>query len=158
MLKGNALYSPEAGPIKANMTFEEVNVDQFDAITFVAGNGAWHDFFPSDVVHKIVISAFEKNKVIGFLSASTGLLGIAGNYDGKQRPVAAGKKVVGYYRVEGLLTNFGKTNYVQGGRNEAAVEVDGDLITGRNPESSQIFGDKVVEVLLGRHPSSTKKK
>ncbi len=158
VLKGNALYSADAGPIKADMTFDEVNVDQFDAITFVAGNGAWHDFFPNDVVHRIVIAAIQKNKVVGMLCASTGLLGIAGNYDGKQTPVAAGKRVVGYYRVEGLLTNFGKTNYVQGGRNEAAVEVDGNLVTGRNPESSQIFGDKIVEVLMGRNPSSTKKK
>ena len=38
------------------------------------------------------------------------------------------------------------------------IEVDGNLITGRNPESSKIFGDKVVEVLMGRNPSSAKKK
>ena len=158
VLKGNALFFPDAGPVRADMTFEEVDIDQFDAITFVAGNGAWHDFFPSDVVHKIVIAAIQKNKVLGLLCASTGLLGIAGNYNGKQAPVAAGRKVVGYYRVEGLLTLFGKTNFVQGGRNEPGVQVDGTLITGRNPESSQIFGDKVVEVLMGRNPSSAKKK
>jgi putative intracellular protease/amidase len=158
VIKGNALFFPEAGPIKAEMTFENVNVDEFDAITFVAGNGAWHDFFPNDVVHKIVTTAVQKNKVLGLLCASSGLLGVAGNYDGKQTPVAAGRKVVGYYRVEGLLTKFGKTNYVQGGRNEPGVAVDGNLITGRNPESSKIFGDKVVEILMGRNPSSAKKK
>ena len=48
--QGNALFSADAGPIKVDMSFEEVNVDQYDAVTFVAGNGAWHDFFPSDVV------------------------------------------------------------------------------------------------------------
>jgi putative intracellular protease/amidase len=158
LIKGNPLYSAEAAPVKVDMTFEEVNVEQYDAITFVAGNGAWHDFFPNDVVHKILISSLQNNKVVGLLCASTGLLGLAGNYDGKQPPVAAGKRVVGYYRVEGLLTNIGKTNYIPGGRNEPAVQVDGNLVTGRNPESSQIFADKIVEVLNGRSPSSSKKK
>jgi putative intracellular protease/amidase len=99
----------------------------------------------------------KKNKVLGLLCASTGLLGIAGNYDGKQKPIAEGKKVVGYYRVEGMLKNMGKTNYIGGGRNDAAVEVDGNIVTGRNPESSQMFGEKIVDVLLGRSPSSKKK-
>lgn len=156
-LKGNALYAAEAKSVTVNLSFEEVDVDKYDAVTFVAGNGAWHDFFPSDVVHRIVIAAVQKNKILGLLCASTGLLGIAGNYDGEQKPVAEGKKVVGYYRVEGLLRNMGKTNYVDGGRNEPAVEVDGNIITGRNPESSRLFGEKVVDVLLGRSPSSKKK-
>ncbi len=156
LLKDNALYFADAKPITVDMSFEEVNVDNYDAVTFVAGNGAWHDFFPSDVVHKIVINTFQKNKVLGLLCASTGLLGIAGNYDGRT-PLAENRKVVGYYRVEGLLKSMGRTNYQTGGRNEAAVEVDGNIITGRNPESSQIFGAKVVDVLLGRSPNSKKK-
>lgn len=155
--KGHALYSSEAKPVTVDLTFEEVNVDKFDAVTFVAGNGAWHDFFPSDVVHKIVTTAVQKNKTLGLLCASTGLLGIAGNYDGDQKPIAEGKKVVGYYRVEGLIRHMGKANYIAGGRNEPGVEVDGNIVTGRNPESSQLFGEKVVEVLLGRVPSSKKK-
>jgi putative intracellular protease/amidase len=60
ILKGNALYFADAKPIAVDMSFDEVNVDKFDAVTFVAGNGAWHDFFPSDTVHKIVIATLEK--------------------------------------------------------------------------------------------------
>jgi protease I len=150
MVQGNALYAADAGPIKVDMTFDEVNVDDFDAITFVAGNGAWHDFFPNDTVHKIVADALKKEKVVGLLCASTGLLGIAGNYDGNQKPIAQGKKVVGYYRVEAILKNLGKTLYQAGGRNDPAVLVDGNLVTGRNPESSKIFGEKIVELLSRR--------
>ena len=100
MTTDNALYFSTAKPIQVDLSFDEVNVDHFDAITFVAGNGAWHDFFPSDTVHKIVIAAVQKNKILGLLCASTGLLGIAGNYDGNQKPIAEGRKVVGYYRVK----------------------------------------------------------
>lgn len=150
MVQGSPLFSPEAAPIKADVTFDDVNVEEFDAITFVAGNGAWHDFFPNDTVHRIVTTAFQKGKIVGLLCASTGLLGIVGNYDGAQKPVAEGRKVVGYYRVEGILKNLGKTKYQAGGRNEPAVVVDGNLVTGRNPESSKVFGEKIVELLLKR--------
>ena len=143
---GNPIYFKEAKPVKVDLSFEEVKVENFDAITFVAGNGAWHDFFPSDVVHKIVLASVEKKKILGLLCASTGLLGIVGNYDGSHGTFAAGKNVVGYYRVEGLI-KMGKANYIPGGKNEPGTSVDGNLVTGRNPESAKIFGEKIVEVL-----------
>ena len=138
---------PNSGAVKVDMSFEEVKVDEFDAITFVAGNGAWHDFFPNQSVHSIVSDAFKKNKVVGLLCASTGLLGLVENWDGQGKPIAAGKKVVGYFRVEGLLRTLGKVEYVAGGPKEPGVSVDGNLVTGRNPESSTIFGQKIVEVV-----------
>lgn len=138
---------PESGAIQTDMTFDEVNLDQFDAITFVAGNGAWHDFFPTQRVHDLVREAFNKGKVVGLLCASTGLLGLVNNWDGKSVPLASGRKVVGYFRVEGILTKLGKVQYIPGGQREPGVAVDGNLVTGRNPESSVIFGEKMVEVL-----------
>jgi protease I len=138
---------PESGEISPDLNFDEVKVEDFDAITFVAGNGAWHDFFPSQTVHNIVMDAFKKNKVVGLLCASTGLLGLVGNWDGQSKPLAEGKEVVGYFRVEGILKNLGKVKFVAGGPRDPAVAVDGNLVTGRNPESSKIFGEKIVEVL-----------
>ena len=81
------------------------------------------------------------------MCASTGLLGLVENWDGQGKPIAAGKKVVGYFRVEGLLRTLGKVEYVAGGPKEPGVSVDGNLVTGRNPESSTIFGQKIVEVV-----------
>lgn len=138
---------PAAKPILVDMSFEEVKIDSFDAITFVAGNGAWHDFFPNQKVHDLVKEAFNKNKVVGLLCASTGLLGLVGNWDGDSKPIAEGKKAVGYFRVAGIIKNLGKINYIAGGEKEPGVMVDGNLVTGRNPESSVIFGQKIVEVI-----------
>ncbi len=137
---------PESAPVKVDLSFEQVKIEDYDAITFVAGNGAWHDFFPNQVVHDLVVQAYKQKKILGLLCASTGLLGLAGNWDGNS-PLAPGRRAVGYFRVKGLLTNLGKINYVDGGQKEPGVLVDGHLITGRNPESSRIFGEKVVEVL-----------
>lgn len=141
---------PESKPIQVDLTFDEVKIDGFDAITFVAGNGAWHDFFPNQKVHDLVKEAFSKDKVVGLLCASTGLLGLVGNWDGESKPLGEGKKAVGYFRVAGLIKKLGRANYIDGGQKEPGVMVDGQLVTGRNPESSKIFGEKVVEVLKSR--------
>ena len=85
---------PEAKPVAVDLSFDEVKVDDYDAITFVGGNGAWHDFFPNLKVHDLVKEAFAKNKIIGLLCSSTGLLGLIGNWDGQQKPIAEGRKVV----------------------------------------------------------------
>ncbi|MCM0607256.1 MAG: DJ-1/PfpI family protein [Xanthomonadaceae bacterium] len=136
----------EARKIQMDLSFDEVKIDDYDAITFVGGNGAWHDFFPTQRVHELLIEAINKNKVVALLCTSTGLLGLVGNFDGKN-PIAKDKKVVGYFRVEGILKSLGKVKFVDGGQKEATVAVDGNIITGRNPESSVIFGEKVVEIL-----------
>src|SRR5687768_9119534 len=49
---------PGSGPVKVDLKFDQVKVEDYDAITFVAGNGAWHDFFPNETVHTIVKTAF----------------------------------------------------------------------------------------------------
>lgn len=145
--KRNIQQFPESRVIVADLTFEEVRIDQFDAITFVAGNGAWHDFFPNQTVHDLLREAAFKRKVVGLLCASTGLLALVGNWDGKT-PIAAGKKVVGYFRVEGMLRSMGRVNFIAGGRQEPAVAVDGRLVTGRNWESSEIFARAVIQTLI----------
>ncbi len=137
---------PESKAIKTDLAFEEVKIEDFDAITFVAGNGAWHDFFPNQKVHDLVKNAIESNKVVGLLCASTGLLGLVDNWDGN-KPIAKGKKVVGYFRVEGILRNLGQVKYISGGQKEPGISIDGNLVTGRNPESSTIFGEAIVNTL-----------
>lgn len=136
----------ESKPVLVDLSFDEVSVDEFDAITFVAGNGAWHDFFPNQKVHDLVAEAFAKKKWVGLLCASTGLLGLVGSWDGSE-PIAKGRSAVGYFRVEGLIRKLGQVTFISGGQKEPGVYVDGNLITGRNPESSRLFGEKVVEVL-----------
>lgn len=141
---------PESKPILVDMTFDQVNIADFDAISFVAGNGAWHDFFPNQRVHDLILEARSKDKVIGLLCASTGLLGLVGNWNGTANPIAEGKKVVGYFRVEGILRNLGRVNFVSGERNESTAVADGNLVTGRNPESSKAFADLMVKSIAAK--------
>lgn len=134
-------------PVVVDLTYDQVDLSRFDAITFAGGNGAWTDYFPTDSVHTLVRGALQRNMVTGLLCASTGLLGIVGNYNG-QAPVAQGRHVTGYFRVEGILRQLGKVNYDPGEPGKPYVVVDGNLITGRDPGSSIAFGKAVAERLL----------
>lgn len=144
----NAKDYPASAPVHIDVTFDQVKVADYDAVTFVAGNGAWHDFFPNETVHRIVKAAMERKTIVGLLCASTGLLGFIDNTDGDGKPLAEGRRVVGYYRVAGILKKLGRVNLIDGGRTEPGVSVDDNLVTGRNPESSEIFARKIVELLL----------
>lgn len=133
--------------VKGDMTFDKIEVGDFDAIVFAGGNGAWEDFFPNEDVHKALTSFMKAGKVVALLCSSTGLLGVANNLDGNGEPVAKGRKVTGYGRVEGLLTRLGKVQYSAGEKGKPHVVVDGKLVTGRDPMSSELFAEKVIEVL-----------
>jgi len=92
--------------------------------------------------------ALAKGKVVGLLCASAGLLGVAGNFSGTEEPIAKDRRVVGYYKVEGLLKRMGRVNFVDGKRDEITVIRDKNLITGRNPQSSQIFAEEMLKAIL----------
>jgi putative intracellular protease/amidase len=85
------------------------------------------------------------------LCSSTGLLGVTNNFNGQSKPIAEGRHVTGYYRVEGLLRNLGKVNYDPGEKDKPYVVVDGKLITGRDPISAQLFGETVAKELKAGH-------
>ena len=45
---------PDGHPIKPDLLFEQVKVVDYAAVTFVGGNGAWHDFFPNSAAHRVL--------------------------------------------------------------------------------------------------------
>lgn len=137
-------------PVKPDLTFDQVEVSSFDAIVFAGGNGAWEDFFPNDAVHKLLSRSLESGKLTALLCSSTGLLGVANNLNGQSKPIAEGRHVTGYYRVEGLLRNLGRVNYDPGEAGKPHVVTDGNLITGRDPSSAKLFGETVARALKKR--------
>ena len=134
-------------PITVDTTFDKVNLEQFDAITFAGGNGAWSDYFPNDDVHKLVREAFRLKKVLGLLDTATGLLGIVDNLDGQGLGLANGRNVTGETRVEGILRGLGHVAFDPGEAGKPYVLTDGNLITGRDRSSATLFGETVAQKL-----------
>ena len=130
-----------------DINFSGINYKKYDAIVFAGGNGAWEDFFPNSDVHKALSDFLSNGKIVALLCSSTGLLGVANNLDGKGVPLAEGRNVTGYKRVKGILTELGKVNYLSGENGKPFVVVDGNLITGRDPLSSELFAQKIIEKL-----------
>ncbi len=133
--------------VNGDITFKEIHVSDYDAIVFAGGNGAWEDFFPNQDVHKALEAFMKADKVVALLCSSTGLLGVANNLSGNGRPLAQGRHVTGYKRVRGLLEQMGKVKYSAGKEESPYVVVDGNLITGRDPISSELFANNVIEKL-----------
>lgn len=133
--------------VMGDITFSEIDYKIYDAIVFAGGNGAWEDFFPNSDVHKGLNDFMINGKLVALLCSSTGLLGVANNLDGKGTPLAEGRNVTGYKRVKGILTELGKVNYLSGENGKPFVVVDGNLITGRDPLSSELFAQKIIEKL-----------
>ncbi|MCB9091205.1 MAG: DJ-1/PfpI family protein [Halobacteriovoraceae bacterium] len=136
--------------VNPDITFDKVVASKYDAIVFAGGNGAWEDFFPNENVHKLLTHFMTEGKVTALLCSSTGLLGVANNLSGSGKPIAVGRKATGYKRVKGLLVELGKVEYFSGESGKPFVIVDQNLITGRDPLSSKLFGETVVKVIKAR--------
>lgn len=134
--------------VMPDILFKQIKVEDYDAILFAGGNGAWEDFFPNNDVHKNLTDFLNAGKITALLCSATGLLGVAHNLDGKSEPVAKGRRVTGYKRVKGLLTELGKVEYLPGKEGQPFVVIDKNLITGRDPISAELFGETVLKQLM----------
>lgn len=134
--------------VKADITYEQIDITKYDAITFAGGNGAWTSYFPNPIIHKVIKDSLKrKDMITALLCSSTGLLAVANNLDGTT-PMAKGRHVTGYFKVMGLLKNMGLVDYDPGEKDKPFVVIDGNLITGRDPMSATLFGKEVVKKLV----------
>lgn len=129
-------------PVHSDISFAEIDVTAYDAITFAGGGGAWSDYFPDQTLHKVLLAAVKReDMVVGLICAATGLLAVANNLDGSS-PQFKGRHVTGYKDVEGLLKRQGEVNY-----DPAEVVIDKNLVTGRDPTAAKNFGLTVLKEL-----------
>ncbi len=140
----------EYAPVHADISFSEIDVNNYDAITFTGGGGAWSDYFPDKTIHKVLLAAVKReDMIVGLICAATGLLATADNLDGSS-PQFKGRKATGYSDVAGLLKKQCELQYEAGDLKVPHVVVDGNLITGRDPLSAELFGRIVFEKTSGK--------
>jgi protease I len=142
----------EVPVVHPDLTFTQAHARDYDAVIFVGGNGAWNDLLPNPEVHRLLLEAVTAGNITGLICAATGLLATANNLDGTH-PHFAGRHATGYFEVEGLLRRVGLINYDAGKAGEAYVVRDGNLITGRDPQSADLFGQTIVAALAERKAS-----
>jgi protease I len=115
-----------------DMTLQDINVRDFDAIIFVGGQGAsiyWDDPF----AHSIANDANSAGKLVAAICIAPVTLAKAGLLKGKKATVWASE--------EGELTSEGARYTAK------AVERDGNIITATGPAAAVEFAKKLVEAL-----------
>jgi protease I len=115
-----------------DITIDEVNVDDYDAIVFVGGTGS-SIYFNDPKAHEIARAANEKGKIVAAICIAPSTLANAG--------ILSGKRATSFPSEESNLRSKGA---IYTGSN---VEKDSNIITADGPSSAREFGRMIAESL-----------
>ncbi len=136
-----------------------VEKQEFDAIVIPGGHGPLFDLASDEIAAKLLMQADANNKVIAAvchgLAAFVSVIGKDGS------PLVAGRRMTGFSNKEEEIAGLEKmvpfaleTRLVELGASYEAREpwtehvvVDGNIITGQNPQSSEKFAQAIVAAL-----------
>ncbi len=145
--------------LKETQPLSSVNSEDYDAVFFPGGHGTMYDL-PSPEVGRIVSQFAEAQKVVAAVCHGPAALVEAKRSDGM--PLVQGHKVTGFtnaeeeaveldklmpFLLESRLRELG-AEFVAASNWSDHVVVDGNLITGQNPQSSGSTAQAVIEVLV----------
>ncbi|MCS7229329.1 MAG: type 1 glutamine amidotransferase domain-containing protein [Candidatus Kryptonium sp.] len=119
-------------PIKSDIKFDEVKVDDFDAL-IIPGGYAPDRIRRNNVAIELTRKFFESGKIVAFICHAGWV------------PISAGilrnKKVTGFFSIRDDLVNAG-AKYV-----DSEVIIDGNLISSRMPDDLPAFCKAIISVL-----------
>ncbi len=113
--------------VRPDITLDKVNVDKFDAVVFVGGNGS-AEYFTNVLAQKIAKDAFAKDKTLAAICLAPNILANAGLLKCKKATCNDSENLIkqgAYYT--------GKP-----------VEQDGKIITGIGPDASKEFAETIL--------------
>ncbi len=145
--------------LKNSHVLDDVNAQDYDAIMYVGGHGTMWDFPDSDAVKSITREMYEAGKVVAAVCHGPAALVNVTLSDGswlvKDKKVAAftdsEEHAVGM--VDAVPFLLESTLLSRGAQHQAAddwtsnVIVDGNLITGQNPQSAAGVGEAIRDAL-----------
>lgn len=119
-------------PIKSDVKFEEIQVDDFDALV-IPGGYAPDRIRRNKIAVELTRKFFESGKVVAFICHAGWV------------PISAGilknRKVTGFFSIKDDLVNAGAI-YV-----DSEVVVDGNLISSRAPDDLPAFCKAIISAL-----------
>ncbi len=118
--------------VKPDILLQDADMKLFDAIIFVGGMGAT-EYWNNPTAHQLAQAAYQAGKPTTAICLAPMTLANAGLLKGKKATIW--HEVVGDFKTKGVVYTG------------AAVEQDGQLITGSGPEAAEQFGRALVEAL-----------
>jgi putative intracellular protease/amidase len=154
---------PEAQRALANtVKLSSVSADDFDAVFYPGGHGPLWDLAGDTNSIRLIERLYGEGKPVGAVCHGPAVLLAAKGPDGA--PLVQGKRVTGFtnseeeavgltkvvpFLVEDELKSLGG-KYSRGADWSSHAEVDGHLVTGQNPASSEATAKALLEVLAAR--------
>ena len=120
--------------IKVDITLDQVNVSDYNAVVFIGGPGSY-DYFNNAAALQIAKDSVKLGKVTAGICAAAAILAEAG--------VLKGKKAASFSGVANILKEKG-AKY-----SDSGLEVDGKIVTADGPGHATNFGKEIAKLLLG---------
>lgn len=117
---------------KVDQDITEVDVAAFDAVVFVGGSGA-SVYFNDPAAHLLAQNAYNQDKIVAAICIAPSTLANAGLLSGRRATCFSSEAE--NLRVKGAEYTGER------------VTVDGQIVTGSDPEAASEFGQKIVDVL-----------
>ncbi len=127
--------SKEGVVINSDLSIDEVNFEEFDAV-IVPGGYAPDRLRRDERILEFVRKMYDSGKIVAAICHAGWVLISAG--------ILKGKKVTGFHAIKDDLKNAG-AEYL-----DEEVVVDGNIITSRVPQDLPAFCKKIVEILNSR--------
>jgi putative intracellular protease/amidase len=152
-----ALY--ETGRADETQKLSDINPNEYDVVLVVGGHGAMYDLAKDEDLHRIINAIYDNGGIVAAECHGPAPLIWTLRPDGKS--IIAGKKVTGYpdeIEPEGLLDilpfsleqEMTKISQYEKGdlsKQGHAVWADDQIITSRDPFSSELIGEELVKAL-----------
>lgn len=136
--KGQALGS-YGGVIDIDLSLGELKVDDFDAVVFVGGSGAYK-YFEDERCHDIAREAVSGDKILAAICVAPVILARSGVLKGKKATVWRSP----------LDSSMVKILKEEGADYQASpVVIDGRIITANGPLAGRKFGEAITRALTG---------
>ena len=145
--------------LKTSAPLTDIQVQGFDAIFLPGGHGTMMDFATDAALKRLLLDFAKADKIIA--AVCHGPAGLVGAKKPDGTPLVAGKTITAFTDEEEVAVQLDKAvpfmlestlrsegaNFVGGPMWAPHVEVDGNLITGQNPASSEAIAHAVLERL-----------
>lgn len=157
------IHSPRHSALLDNSKpIDRLNVNDYDAILFVGGQGPMYTFYDNAGVHKLVADFYKAGKITAVLCHATCLLlkakvdgtllvtgktwtGFA-NSEERYADEFVGKRMQPFW-IEEEAKKIPDTNFIVSGRFKAHAVRDGNLITGQQQYSGTAVARLMIEAL-----------
>jgi putative intracellular protease/amidase len=152
-----------AGLVEQSVSLAEIDIDTYDAVLFIGGQGPMYTFVDNELVHRVLAGFYEADKVTGVICHATAVLLTAklstgrllvdsrswtgfANSEERYADEFVGRQIQPFW-IEDEAKKLGNTNFIVDSRFKAHALRDGNLVTGQQQYSGTAAARLIIRAL-----------